>query len=72
MARALRPGRGCSPQAGSVVVGAVAGATALSASGAGLTPTGFGFLLGGYALGALAGHLAVLLLGRAFGEWWRR
>lgn len=71
MARAFRPGRGCGPQAASIVGGAVAGATALSASGAGLTPTGFGFLLGGYALGALAGHLTVLLLGRAFGEWWR-
>ena len=71
MARPLRLGRGCTPLAASVVGGAVTGSVALSASGAGVSPPGLLVLLGGYLVGALVGHLAVVLLGRAIGEWWR-
>jgi hypothetical protein len=71
MERGFRLGRGCTPLAASVVGGAVTGALALSASGAGVTPLGLLFLVGGYALGALVGHLTVVLLGRAAGQWWR-
>jgi hypothetical protein len=71
VARPLRPGRGCTPLAASVVGGAVAGSLALSASGAGISPPGALFLLGGYVVGALVGHFAVVLLGRKVGEWWR-
>ena len=71
MARPFRLGRGCTPLAASVVGGAVTGSLALSASGAGISPPGMLFLLGGYLLGALVGHLAVVLLGRTLGQWWR-
>ena len=71
MERRFRLGRGCTPLAASVVGGALIGALALSASGAGISPTGVLFLLAGYALGALVGHFSVVLLGRAAGEWWR-
>ena len=71
MAGPLRLGRGCTPLAGSVVGGAVAGSLALSASGAGIGPLGLLFLVGGYVVGAVVGHRAVVLLGGIAGEWWR-
>ena len=71
MARPFRLGRGCTPLAASVVGGAVTGSLALSASGAGMSASGMLALLGGYLLGALVGHLSVVLLGRAVGPWWR-
>jgi diacylglycerol kinase (ATP) len=55
VARPLRLGRGCTPLAASVVGGAVTGALALSASGAGISPPGLLVLLGGYLVGALVG-----------------
>jgi len=48
----------------------VAGFLALTISGRGLTPVGLLWLLGGYVIGAIAGHMLIVLLGRAYGEWW--
>jgi len=52
-----------------VILGAIAGFLALSASGRGL-PAGIPFLLGGYAAGALGGFLLVKGLAAGLGEWW--
>ena len=60
---------GCTPHAASVILGAIAGFLALSASGREL-PAGIPFLLGGYAAGALGGFLLVKGLAAGLGEWW--
>lgn len=61
---------GCTPVSASVLGGAGTGFLALTISGRGLTPVGLLWLLGGYVIGAMAGHLLIVLLGRAYGEWW--
>ncbi len=62
--------RGCTPLGMSVLIGAMAGALALIASGRGLTPVGLAFLLGGYVAGAVIAYGLTTALARSVGEWW--
>lgn len=62
--------QGCTPLSASVLLGVAGGYLALSATCSALNPRCLLILVAGYVVGALVGHLAVTLVGRAVGPWW--
>ncbi len=62
--------QGCTPLSASVLLGVAGGYLALSSTCTGLSPRCLLILLAGYAIGAIIGHIAVSLVGRAVGPWW--
>ncbi len=62
--------QGCNPLTASVLLGAAGGYLALSSTCTGMSPRCLLILVAGYVAGAMIGHFAVVLLGRAIGPWW--
>jgi len=63
--------QGCNPLSASVLLGAAGGYLALSSTCTALSPRCLLILLAGYAVGAIVGHVAITLAGRAVGPWWK-
>ncbi len=62
--------QGCTPLSASVLLGVAGGYLAVSSTCTGLSPHCLLILVAGYAAGAIIGHGAVTLIGRAIGPWW--